>query len=291
MSSQGRPSWAAEPKQQDVLEIMMEGYHIPLMSTFDPDVDKTEDNTGVFGYSGTIDTTVLNRGTLNCEGIKDPLMQILYDIASRQNPTDTGIKTNIPRQCYAEVVRLRKSDDKNYYTEVEVYHKVNFVLPQAGGGPKERGRIAFSASCDISPTFVAATGNGISATWDIVELTKVGTNLTGQIDSTIAAKIVAVPSGTTYENAGKYALSIKVQVRSGDAITAVKSISFDANTVTAEGVVTIPSTALTNTGITIDTATHAHILVLQEIDSADLSGTQWLNGAGIECRGMFDTPG
>lgn len=302
MSSQGRPSWAAEPKQQDVLECLIEGYHVPLLSTFDPDVDKTEDNTGVFGYGGTIDTTILNRGTLNCEGIKDPLMQVLYDIASRQYPGATTQKTNIPRQCYAEMVRLRKSDDKTYYTEAEIYHKVNFVLPQAGGGPKERGRIAFSASCDISPTFVAPPGKGIAVTWDVVPLANNGPTCIGFIASDIAlasglqSNYDQIPAGSSYENSGKYALSVKVFKRTDDVINAIKSIPISTNTVTASAedsgtaAVTVTASDLANTGMTVtDSGLYAHVMLLCVIDTPTVDGP-YLIGQGITCRGLFDTP-
>jgi hypothetical protein len=296
MSVQARPNWyQAKPRQNDLKEIWVAGYGMTLITDFTPDLDQQDDSLGVFGYSGTIDTKIISAGTLALSGIFDATMQVLFDVESDVDPRTTGIKANYPKNAFLDIVRLTKDPTKKYYETVEIFPKVSFAIVPSGGGPKEKPTFNFSGRCDVPLQMVAAPGKGLAITWDLVALADAGNNsLTGDFADVNPTRIPT--NATGYENAGKYALTLEVQKRTGT--TGIVTISSSAHlpvtstnvsTGASKGRITIGTNDLLGTGIAItDTNQYAHVCYIREVTPDN--STLYLLGEEINSRGRFDWP-
>jgi hypothetical protein len=296
MATQKRPNWLrAAPRTNDLAEIWVDGYGMPLVSAFEPGVDQTDDSTAVYGYTSSINSKTLNNGTLRMTSIMDTTMQTFIDVCNNVDPATTAIKGSCPYSAYIDVSRQRKDPTERYYEFVEIFPRCNVVLPPYTGDPKAKGSLDIDAKTGIGAGFAAPSGKGLAVVTDVIALTKSGSTLTGDFGD---YQPTLIPSIRGYENSGKYALLLEVQVRDGATSPCVISKSAiltvtATNVVTgaAKGHVVLDANDLLNTGITVDdTNVHAFVHFLYEVDVAAEPTKNFLLGDGINTRGRFDIP-
>jgi hypothetical protein len=280
--------------RMDRTDLWVGGYHAPMVSAFTGDVDITEENTPVYGYDGTIDTRVINGGTLNMTGYDhETAMRQVLDVLSNIDPNSAGLRGYKPTGVFTtDVVRNTKHPRRSHYIKGEFFGGWNTVLRPAQGDPKAAGSRTLDGRCAAPLEFAVkdTEQEWVAVAFDIAPMVSGtgGNVVTGNLVShNGAGSLTEIPEDVP-DIGGKYGLAVEVQQRDGtNKILKAAHLSVTQSMVTSAGLITVTLNDLQGTAFTtLAEVTHAHVYFLKS--GSTPTGTILL-ADGIVVRGRFDT--
>ncbi len=277
--------------RMDRTDIWVGGYHVPMASAFVADVDVSEESTPVFGYDGTIDSRVINAGTLSLTAYEHAdAMQTFLDVLQNINPASAGLRAYKPEGSYTtDVVRNTKHPTKNYYIMGEFFGAWNTLLRPKQGDVKAAGVRQLDGRCAVPIEFRVRDKDdqAVCVAMDIAAMATGSTGATGNLAShNGVGSLTAIPA-TVPDYGGKYALSVEIQQRSSGDILKAARLAVTTGMVSSAGLVTVTLNDLNGTPFeALSEITHAHVYFI--IYQTTPTGTLLL-GDGIAVRGRWDT--
>lgn len=262
-------------------EVYVDGYPIPLVQTFTDELVQNQETYDVFGFEQQLSYTIIDGATLTMEGINDTSMQVLYDLATGQNPYPA---TSSTRGYYpSETLRLNVlrnvlNTDSDGYEMVQFWDNWAGLIKNPAGGPRERGVVSLAGRCKTPVMVYAPVNTKIIGVFDIVALSDAGTgtastadvnincnsSATGTADSGGAlvdydGGIVAIPAAKNYRNFTSYALAVEVQCCDGTGtgtlrgnVNASYRLPVTETMLISNGLLTITSNDISPFGLTLN---------------------------------------
>lgn len=286
--------------RMDRQDIWVGGYHAAMASAFAADVEISDENTPVYGYDATIDTRILNAGTLSLTSYEHPDKTAeIIDLLSGVDPMFKGLRGYKPVGSFVtDVVRAQKHPTHDYYIACEFFAAWNTVLRPKQGDPKSSGVRNFEGRCALPLEFrVKDPENEYAAVvFDVAAMTLDGT---GDFTVGTLASQTAIAANPTYDAlgtlSGKVGLAVEIQKRTSPdgtnpngKITKAARLNIVTGLVTTGGLVTVYKKDIAGTNFeTLADITHVHVYALK---TGTPSGSTQLLGDGLDVRGRHDLP-
>lgn len=279
--------------RMDRTDIWIAGYHAAMVSAFAADVDISDESTPVYGYDATIDTRILNAGTLSLSQYEHPDKTVdILDILMGIDPQQAGLRGyKAVGSFVTDVVRATKHPTLEHYIAAELFPAWNCVLRPKQGDPKSSGVRNLDGRCAIPIEFRVADpdGNQVAIAMDVANLLTSGSDKAGNLASNNGGTVLAVIPDTVPNLGGKYALIVEVQQRdSNNKIVKSARLTPSTGMVTTAGLVTITNADVAGTPFDdVSTINHAHVYFLKLVTTS--LSEPFILGDGINVRGRYDT--